>query len=147
MSAPKLSSLYDWLHDNDDHLKLGIVLAIEGYLKSKDPNFVDENSPVNSKNVKDYLNTTFLHEVLEFCASEGAMKPSLKTRNNEYQVFLVLWAMDYGVKIEEGDLEMAKKALVAMELLSKERNNQIKEAFEDYKSDGGWTLLGFCNKK
>ena len=120
-----------------------IVLAVECYLKLKDPNLVYENSLVNSENVKDYFNATFLHESLDFFASEDAVNPSL---NSEYQVFLVLWAMDYGVKIEEGDLEIAKKALVAMEL-SKERKNQIKEAFEDYKSDGGWTLLGFCNKK
>ena len=102
------------------------------------------NSPVNSKDVQTYFDKDFLHDFLMFYVQKRKRNENLDFVDM-YQVFLGVFAMEYGVEIAEKDMEIMHTALVEADL-NEDTKYVIGQAFADYERTGSLARLEFIDE-
>ena len=129
-----MSLLYYSLRDEDSYQAFGSLLALECCKRADDMSLRKANSPVNSKNVQTYFNGDFLHNFLMYYEQKRNEDPDLV---DMYQVFLGVFAMEYGVKIAKKDMKIMHSALIVANL-AEDKKDVIREAFAEYWRTGSW---------
>ena len=127
-----MSLLHHSLQNDDDYQEYGYMLALECHRVTKDMSLFGAMSPVNSKNVQTYFTPAFLHE---FLMSYEAKRRVDTLPVDTYQVYLGVFAMEYGVKIQKDDMERLQGAL-ANSNMKPDTREMIREALVEYGKTG-----------
>ena len=134
-----MSKLYDSLGEDPDYdheyQEYGRILALECCKMKEDKSMGKAKSPVNSANARTYFDGAFLHKFLMFYEEKRPYEPELVDKS---QVFLGVFAMEYGVKIKEEDLERMQHALMRAGF-GDEQQEMIRKAFAGYGRTGSST--------
>ena len=112
------------------------ILTLECYQITRDNRLYQYGYPVNSENVHTYFNGGLLHRFLLLQEAKRHYDPLLSDR---YQVFLGVFAMEHGVKVEKEDMEIMQHALIRSTLPA-DKKEMIREAFAEYGRTGSLAL-------
>ena len=127
-----MSLLHHSLQNDDEYQEYGYMLALECHRVTKDMSLFGAMSPVNSKNVQTYFTPSFLHD---FLMSYEAKRRVDTLPVDTYQVFLGVFAMEYGVKIQKDDMNRLQGAL-ANSNMKPDRREMIRKALTEYGRTG-----------
>ena len=99
---------------------------------TRDNRLYQYGDPVNGENVRTYFDGGFLHR---FLLLQEAKKQHDLLLGGKNQVFLGVFAMEHGVKVEKEDMEIMQHALIRSDLRA-DKKEVIREAFAEYGRTG-----------
>ena len=131
-----MSMLYDALRNDRDYAMSRSILTLECYQMTRDNRLYQYGYPINSENVHTYFDGGFFHRFLLLQEAKQYYDPLLSDKT---QVFLGVFAMEHGVKIEAEDMEIMQHALIRSNLRA-DKKEMIGEAFAEYGRTGSLAL-------